>query len=261
MRIVEPSAMLLWITPEPYIEIERAGRTCYKSEDRITPVSAITFCEMIKKKGHESVVEHAVASFRIVCDRGVSHEIVRHRIASYSQESTRYCNYNKEKFGSEISVIQPPGIEPCERYTEYEETSCNCDKCNIYSAWHSAVIAAEVRYKHLIEKGVSPQIARSVLPTCLKTELVMTANFREWMHFINLRTSTAAHPQIRPLAESIRIQLAQYCPTIFPKPDPGAKTITFLPEERTALLHALQIDGEINPTAMSALVAAMEKLK
>ena len=198
MRIVEPGVELLWITPDPLQNIERAGRTCYKSEDKMTPDSAVKFCQMIYQRGHESVVEHACASFRIVCDRGVSHEIVRHRIASYSQESTRYCNYSKDKFGNEISVIEPPGLSEGQR-----------------KDWLEAVQRVEGCYNYLISTGASPQIARSILPTCLKTELVMTANFREWMHFIKLRTDPAAHPQIRPIAEEIRLKLCDHAPTIF----------------------------------------------
>ena len=205
MKIVEHSVELLWITPNPLQTIEAAGRTCYKSEDKITPDSAEKFCNMIYQRGHESVVEHACASFRIVCDRGVSHEIVRHRIASYSQESTRYCNYSKDKFGNEITVIQPPGIGDAD--TQPAE----------WRAWFAAMIATEEAYNKMIAAGCSPQIARSVLPTCLKTELVMTANFREWMHFIKLRTDPAAHPQIRPIAEEIRLKLCDYAPSIFAK--------------------------------------------
>jgi thymidylate synthase (FAD) len=200
MRIVEPGVELLWITPEPLKNIERAGRTCYKSEDKITDDSAVKFCNMIYQRGHESVVEHACASFKIICDRGVSHEIVRHRIASYSQESTRYCNYSKDKFGSEISVIEPPDLTPYQR-----------------ELWKGAMAVIENVYLGMITDKVSPQIARSVLPNCLKTELVMTANFREWQHFIKLRTDPAAHPQIRPIAEAIRVELEKHVPSIFGK--------------------------------------------
>lgn len=200
MKIVEPSVELLWITPEPLRNIELAGRTCYKSEDKITDDSAVKFCQMIYQRGHESVVEHACASFKIVCDRGVSHEIVRHRIASYSQESTRYCNYSKDKFNNGIAVIIPPDLTP-----EQE------------NEWRLAMYDAQNHYLKLLELGCTPQIARSVLPNGLKTELVMTANFREWMHFIKLRTDPAAHPQIRPIAEAIRVELEKHAPTIFGK--------------------------------------------
>jgi thymidylate synthase (FAD) len=244
MKIVEPSVELLWITPDPYKNIEIAGRTCYKSEDKITKDSAVKFAAMIKQRGHESVVEHAVASFKIICDRGITHEIVRHRIASYSQESTRYCNYSKDKFGGEINVIEPP-------------CATNVGKM----AWERACTVAEEEYLAMIAAGESPQIARSILPTCLKTEIVMTANFREWMHFINLRTNPAAHPQIRPIAEEIRLILAEYCPTIFIDPNTVPKPIVFTKDEKAAMLHAIRSDGEINPTMVATLLTALEKLK
>lgn len=199
MILVKPSVSLEWITLEPLKAIERAGRTCYKSEDKITEDSADKFFKMIYQKGHESVVEHAVASIRVICDRGVSHEIVRHRLASYSQESTRYCNYSKDKFGGEIKVIEPP-------------FATNVGKM----AWERAVRMAEEEYLAMIAAGESPQIARSILPNCLKTELVMTANFREWMHFLHLRTSAAAHPQMREVALMIQQLLNSHCPQIFP---------------------------------------------
>lgn len=202
MRIVEQSAELLWITPDAAKEIEMATRTCYKSEDKYDPEKTEAFLDrVIHQMHHESVVEHGVASFRIICDRGVSHEIVRHRIASYSQESTRYCNYGKEKFGKEITVIRPPGLTP------HQE-----------SAWTVAMGHAEEAYFDMITSGCTPQIARSVLPTCLKTELVMTTNFRSWLHFLDLRTAPSAHPQIREIALSIQNQLVNACPKIFKAP-------------------------------------------
>ena len=198
MKIVEQSATLETVTPNAEKLIERAGRTCYKSEDKITDESAATFIAMILKRGHESVLEHASASFRIVCDRGVSHEIVRHRIASYSQESSRFCDYSKDKHGSGIAVIEPPGLDNA-----------------MFTSWKSACRKSESVYLELLKNGSTPQIARSVLPTCLKTEIVMTANFREWRHFIQLRTSPAAHPQIREIAEMIRVELNRLAPTCF----------------------------------------------
>ena len=198
MKIVKPSAVLVSITAMAEQLIEDCGRVCYKSEDRITDDSAHAFIATIMHNGHESVIEHAVATFRIVCDRGVSHEIVRHRIASYSQESTRYCNYAKDRFGGEISVIEPPGLTGEQR------------KC-----WHEAAQDAEYAYLNMIARGCSPQIARSVLPLCTKTEIVMTANMREWRHFLMLRTSKRAHPQMIEIAEMIGWQLAERCPTLF----------------------------------------------
>ena len=194
MKIVKPSAELVWITPYAASIIESAGRICYKSEGS----EGYAFIRRLIAKGHESVLEHASASFKIVCDRGVSHEIVRHRLASYSQESTRYCNYSKEKFGSEIAVIEPPGLEDGGRYF-----------------WEHAMLAAEGDYLDLIGLGISPQIARSVLPTCLKTVLEMTANFREWRHFLKLRTAKEAHPQIVEVARMIGAVLSEKVPSVF----------------------------------------------
>lgn len=198
MKIIEPSVQLLWITPDAEAQIEAAGRTCYKSENKITPDSAQEFCRKMQKSGHHAMIEHAAASFRIVTDRGITHEIVRHRLASYAQESTRYCNYSLEKFGNECTFIRPPGLD-----SDQEQI------------WARSCWMAEVTYFDLLCKGVSPQIARSVLPTCLKTEIVMMANFREWRHFISLRSSSAAHPQIRPIANSICQELAHHAPSIF----------------------------------------------
>lgn len=132
---------------------------------------------------------------------GNSHEIVRHRLASYSQESTRYCNYNKEQFGGEITVIQPPGLDSCNqaRYV-----------------WEESVKAAELSYNGMVVgKGIKPEIARSVLPNSLKSEIGMTANFREWRHFLRLRTSPKAHPQMREIAEMIRAELLRISKVCF----------------------------------------------
>jgi len=198
MRVVEPAVELLWITPEALRVIESAGRVCYKSEDKITNDSADEFVRRLIRSGHEAVIEHASASFRLTTDRGISHEIVRHRLASYAQESTRYCNYGRDKFGSEIAVVRPPNLLPSQE-----------------AAWQEACQAAEKAYFQMLDAGAAPQIARSVLPTCLKTELVMTANFREWRHFLKLRLAPAAHPQIVVLARQILSQLQAACPPIF----------------------------------------------
>jgi thymidylate synthase (FAD) len=139
---------------------------------------------------------------RIICDRGVSHEIVRHRIASYSQESTRYCNYSKEKFNNQITFI-----EPCfwESYDQEEK----------YSVWKVAMEAAENTYFHLISLGSTPQEARSVLPNSLKTEIVVTMNMREWRHFFRLRTAAAAHPQMIQIAKPMLAEFKSIIPIIF----------------------------------------------
>ena len=176
--------------------IERAGRVCYKSEDKITDISAARFVKNIIKRGHESVLEHQSISILLTCDRGVSHEVVRHRIAAYSQESTRYCNYGGE--GITVISIREFFINP-----------------HSFDVWFSAMINCERAYLDLLKNGESPQIARSVLPNSLKTEIVITYNMREWRHFLKLRTSAAAHPQMREIALQILYTFRELIPIIF----------------------------------------------
>lgn len=185
-------------------KIEKAGRTCYKSEDKVTNDSSKQFIKKILKIGHESVIEHEKITVRIICDRGVTHEIVRHRIASYSQESTRYCNYSKNKFGNEISVIKP-----C-----FWGKNNNLDKKK-YKIWEKSMLGAEKAYMELISLGATPQEARSVLPNSLKTEIVVTMNIREWRHFFKLRTSKAAHPQMREIACPLLDEFKKRIPILF----------------------------------------------
>lgn len=196
MNIIKQSATLEFITPNALQFIERMGRVCYKSECNITNDSAKEFIKMIMNpdKKHESVLEHASATVRFITDRGVTHEIVRHRIASYSQESTRYCNYSKDKFGNELTVILPVWF-----YTA--EESGDMKLMHRYSNWFESCKTSEVHYFEALRMGDKAQEARDVLPNSLKTEIIMTANFREWRHFFKLRTSTAAHPQMKELAE------------------------------------------------------------
>lgn len=203
------SAVLEEATPRPVYVVESAGRTCYQSEARGDPNE---FIRMLIRKGHESVLEHVSATVRCVTDRGVSHEMVRHRIASYSQESTRYC-----KYADGIAVIVPPfvkfgpNITPEGRYEFLMEDVAT-------AAWVGSVKRAEIAYMQMLDNGVPPQLARSVLPTCLKTEIVMTANTRQWRHFLRLRfqgTAGAPHPQMKDLAEKILVVLRGWCPVFF----------------------------------------------
>lgn len=180
--------------------IEAAGRVCYKSENKITDGSAEAFVRRIIKSGHEAVLEHCNITLKFVCDRGVSHEIVRHRLASYCQESTRYCNYSKGDFNSEITVIKPCYLTP--------DTLA-------YNTWEGACTEAENAYFKLLDWGCSPQEARAVLPNSLKTEVVMTANLREWRHFFRLRCSPAAHPQMREVATQALAMLHEAVPGVF----------------------------------------------
>lgn len=208
MILVKPSATILHIDAMALQRIEAAGRTCYKSENKITDTSAVDFARMIVKRGHESVIEHVSASVRFVCDRGVSHEIVRHRLASYSQESTRYCNY---KGG--VAFVIPPWIKWISQ-GEFEAESL----CAVFGGeyeWANAMLESEINYQNLLEIGWKPEQARSVLPNSLKTEIVMTTNLREWRHFFKLRCAKAAHPQMRELAIPLLDAFKQQVPVIF----------------------------------------------
>jgi len=202
MKIIKPYARIVSSVDGDEIlkRIEEYGRVCYKSENRITEDSAKRFVENLVKRGHESVLEHISVTVKFVCDRGVSHEIVRHRLASYSQESTRYCNYSKDDFGSEITVVEPcflvPGTEG-------------------YKLWEGACLVAEQMYFKMLDWGCTPEEARAVLPNSLKTELVMTANLREWRHFFKLRTSKAAHPQMRELTVPLLSEFKEKIPVVF----------------------------------------------
>ena len=202
MRIISPSVTILdQIDGEQMIKnIEAWGRVCYKSEDRISQDSAAAFVRNILKSGHESVIEHEKVTVRIVCDRGVSHEIVRHRIASYSQESTRYCNYSKDKFGNALTFIRP---------CFWEEGDAK------YLLWEEQMRSIEQAYFRLLEAGASPQEARSVLPNSLKTEMIVTMNLREWRHFFALRTHPRAHPQMREVAGLLLAEFQRRIPVLF----------------------------------------------
>lgn len=190
MNIMKPSIEII-DTPDYQAvlkKIEQIGRVCYKSEENIGDDTAEKFIRGIIKRGHESVIEHQNITVKVICDRGVTHEIVRHRIASYSQESTRYCNYTSDKFSNQISCIDIA--------TGFHYDMDNKTDRRKWQIWNDAMEAAEKYYFQLIEAGAKPEEARSVLPNSLKTEIVMTMDLREWRHFIRLRGSRAAHPQI-----------------------------------------------------------------
>ncbi|GBC61036.1 thymidylate synthase [Desulfonema ishimotonii] len=202
MKIIPPSHEILFMPDGDTIlkNIELAGRTCYRSEDKITADSAAGFVKGIIRSGHHSVIEHMSITVRFICDRGVSHELVRHRLAAYSQESTRYANYAKDKFGSEITVIKP---------CFWPEDS------QAYRDWRTAMEQAEAMYLKLLKDGARPEQARSVLPNSLKTEVVMTANLREWRHVFNLRCARPAHSQIREIMLPLLSELHEKMPVVF----------------------------------------------
>ena len=200
MKIISPSVEILTPLDGAAVlrHIEQCGRVCYKSEGKTTESSAPAFVANIIKRGHEAVLEHFDITVKFICDRGVSHEIVRHRMASYCQESTRYCNYAKDDFGNEITVIEPYYLDAQGLYL-----------------WRRACEAAEASYFELLNWGCTPQEARAVLPNSLKTEVVMTANLREWRHFFKLRTAPAAHPQMREVAKMLLKQMREMVPVVF----------------------------------------------
>lgn len=200
MTIIEPKVTLEWASPLPEHHIERATRTAYKSDPSDAPESRDQFLtRIIEQYHHESVVEHAVASLRIITDRGITHEIVRHRIASYTQESTRYVNYTKDKHGGgDLRFILPLGLTP-----EQKTFACR------------AFVVEQDLYNEAILLGMTPQQARDFLPNGVKTEIVMTTNAREWRHFLKLRTAKGAHPKMRVVAYQVLDILSQWSPLLF----------------------------------------------
>jgi thymidylate synthase (FAD) len=206
MKVINPSIEVLTPINEHEIlaHIELCARNCYKSEDKITPESAIKIFNMLIDKGHMSMLEHYTISVRIICDRGVSHELVRHRLASYAQESTRYCNYSNE-----MSFIKPGFL--------VDDLHNDLKKLDI---WLETMYYIEKQYNALIQLGATPEEARSVLPNSLKTEVIMTANIREWMHFFDLRyvgTTGKPHPQMKEVAHAILGSFRSVMPNMFKK--------------------------------------------
>jgi thymidylate synthase, flavin-dependent len=202
MKIISPSFQIMDEINGVEIlrKIELCGRVCYKSENAITEESAQKFVQNIIKNGHTSVLEHEKITVRIICDRGITHEIVRHRIASYSQESTRYCNYSKEKFDGELSFIKP---------CFWKEDDSN------FIIWKNIMQECEKSYLKMITEGATAQEARSILPNSLKTEIIVTMNLREWRHFFKLRTANQAHPQMREISIPLLKQFQNQIPVVF----------------------------------------------
>lgn len=216
MKIVKPGYKIIDEIDGKAIlkKLELIGRVSHKSEDKITESSAAPFVKKLIELGDESVLEHVSITIRFICDRGVSHELVRHRLAAFTQESTRYCNYDREKFGNEITVIQPCFL------TDMTQLD---DECPIASKgyfakdldWYSTIKIAESAYFDMLKSGATPEEARSVLPNSLKTEVICTANLREWRHILKLRTSKRAHPQMRELMIPLLAEFQNKIPVIF----------------------------------------------
>jgi len=203
MEIIEPSVKLVAMS-YPVIPtlhnlesiIELAGRTCYASQDKITDDSCLNFCDKIVNiNHHESIAEHSSATFSIVCSRAVMAEITRHRLASYSIQSQRYVNYNKKG----LRFIKPSWLsddEPSKMWIKHKQD-------------------VEMLYNKYLELGWKPEQARDDLPNCTATEIVMTANLREWKHFLKLRTAPSAYSEMRVVANMIKEKLNKLSPTLF----------------------------------------------
>ena len=202
MRVISPSFEIINRPDgqEVLKHLELCGRVCYKSESGIGEGSAERLVRHMLSRGHESPIEHYSVSVRVICDRGVSHEWVRHRLASYSQESTRSCNYSQDKFGNELTFIKPYFAEP---------------HTALYSTWVIAMAEAEKAYFDLLDFGAKPEDARSVLPNSIKTEFICTMNLREWRHFFRLRCAPAAHPAMREISIPLLAEFREMLPVVF----------------------------------------------
>jgi len=201
MIIRKPEVLVPLSQLDPMVvkRLERYARVCYKSEDNLSAEGNERFISSKIRMGHESIIEHEKITVMFIIDRGVSHELVRHRIAAYSQESTRYCNYANQRFGEEITVIEPYFYLGSDNYQRWQEACCYAEKA----------------YLELLSAGSSPQEARSILPNSLKTEIVVTFNMREWRHFFTLRCDKAAHPQMRQVAIPLLLLFKERLPGLF----------------------------------------------
>ncbi len=203
MKIIDPSYEILLPNPIDGIQIlkdiEKAGRTCYKSEDKITEDSCVKFVKMLVERGHHAMIEHGPSiSVKFICNRGFTHELVRSRLCSYAQESTRYVRYGDKK---EFVVIKPPTWESWSQPSK--------------DAWETHMGNCENTYLFLLEQGLKPQEARGVLPIDVKTEIVIKANIREWRHIFTIRTAKAAHPSMHQLMRPLCVELKDKIPVLF----------------------------------------------
>lgn len=200
-----------------YLRIEEAGRTAYKSEGKITPDSSKPFIQGLLKSGHLSVLEHVSLSVRVITSRGVTHEIVRHRLGSYTQESTRYCKYDNG-----LTVIRPSFFRHIP-LGEFKDTMDISAVSHGYMSpaefvWCSHMVQCEYDYTEMLNNGCTPQQARGVLPNDLKTEIIITYNLRQWLHFFDLRyhgKTGKPHPDMKEVATLIFNGFMELLPEIF----------------------------------------------
>lgn len=227
MRLIKPKVEILdRIDGDQVIaDITTAARTCYKSEDVRTKEKDKALVKRLIESKHEAMLEFSDVTVKFTTSIGITREIIRHRLSSFANESTRYCNYNKDKFNSEITFIIPSYLDiPEGNYTYWDGDWVDMDKMkiqlpaddkNTVSNWLFALNYAETTYQILSNKGWKAEQAREVLPMSTKSELCMKANLREWRHFFELRCSTAAHPDIRVLALDLLKQMHEKIPVIF----------------------------------------------
>jgi thymidylate synthase (FAD) len=201
MQVIDPSYEIMYYDKDALKLLEKIARVCYKSEDKITEYSHESLLKNLITRDHTAMIEHSNVTVKFVHNRGFSHELVRHRIASYAQESTRYCNYSKGKFDGELTMIKPYWFE------ENDDIDC--------IIWHDTMKKIEQSYMELIKMGQPPQAARGILPNDLKTEIVITANLREWRNIFKLRTAIAAHPDMRRIMVPLFFDLRGIFPIIF----------------------------------------------
>jgi thymidylate synthase (FAD) len=196
MKIIEQSHKILNLSIAPEIDIENAGRTCYQSKDRINKDSAEKFVKMLRDRGHHAMLEFADMTVRFITNRGVTHELVRHRLCSFAQESTRYVKYD-----GEMEFIKPVWFNDSSQITR--------------DLWLKSCNVSETLYKFLLSEEWQPQQAREVLPNSLKTEIVVKANLREWRHIFQLRCSSKAHPQMHSLMRPLLDEVKKIMPVLF----------------------------------------------
>lgn len=218
MKVIDPSVVVSLQTDPRFImqTIEQAGRTCYKSEDKTNETSHVAFIERLVRRGHEAMLEHghATAHFRI--DRGVSHELVRHRLASFAQESTRYCNYQDK----DIEFVRPVfyrdlDYDTSDELREGTKHRAMTDQEHRLHNWFKVCEATEQAYKDNLAMGASPQEARAVLPNSLATDIVVTANLREWRTVLKLRCAKDAHPDMRYVMLKLLSDMYKLFPLVF----------------------------------------------
>ena len=201
MKIVKPVVEIEKVDYNKIMKnIERACRTCYRSENNITEESYKTLLKNCINRGHESILEHEKITIRMICDVGVYKDLTRHRIASFSIESTRYCNYGKDKFENEIKFIEPVNID---------------ENTEIYEEWKTACSEIEKHYLKMASLGATPDQMRMILPHSTAAQVTMTANIREWKHILALRANAHAHPAVEQVMIPLLIHFKEKMPEIF----------------------------------------------